>query len=751
MAIKTYFQIVCSQAYALRLVAGMCCCWFALAADATESQEAQPPLLTSIEAIRRLSREEAAKQQALCVSGTVTYRTVGRVNAFIVDDGKVGIYCNVRQALERKLLDPKDESIALLKVGTKVEVKGFTNPGNFAPIILPTAFRVIGYGPLPEPKRADIQDLFSGKLDSQRVTVEGVVRVATKLEGGGRGITLHVGTLFDRFQVVLLDVSYKNPERLVDARVRVNGCMLPIFNARWELMGVSVQTNLREDLHVLEPARSDPFDHPVVSLADLRPFSIEDTNLHRQKVRGIVTVCHPGDFLYLQEGHRSVRISLASKNVFESGDLVEAIGFVNFRSAITRLESAYVRKIGTGRVPEPITTTIGTLLTSGGDPSQKPDVVEWNGVMVNVEGIIVGMERRGPLLWFTLGINNQFITASLPLEKMATVDRAIKLGAFLKVMGVADVNYRVSSPTGDWVETASVIIHMRGPSDMQILRYAPWWSPQRVNWTIGLLSSLLAAGLLWIAVLRRVVASQSTRLELSMRVHRDAELEFEATKRERLRLALDLHDGFQQLLAGTMFRLKAALNYLPDAPMEAQTQLDAARESLRHTQSGLRSALWGLTEEAEGPPDLVGLLRYVVRRIDHWQGVVDVQCEGKERPLSRHLIGSLLMVVQEAVGNAIRHGGASQVTVGMRFDEEGLTLTIGDNGCGFDPSASLEHKSGHLGLGGMRDRLRWLGGTFTLTSKLGVGTQIVVQITWKHAQPPQKETDSRELLAPQPE
>lgn len=748
---KTNVQMLGSQRHGLRLAAGMFFACFVLAAAAADRQEeSQPPLLRSIEAIRRLSREEAAQQQALCVSGTVTYRTAGRVNAFIVDDGKVGIYCNVGQALERKLLDPKDESIALLNVGTQVEVKGFTDPGNFAPVVVPTAFRVIGYGPLPEPKRADIQDLFSGKLDSQRVSVEGVVRVATKLEGGGRGITLHIGTLFDRFQVVLLDVSYKNPERLVDARVRVNGCMLPIFNARWEVMGVSVQTNLREDLHVLEPARSDPFDHPVVSLADLRPFSIEDTNLHRHKVRGIVTVCHPGDFLYLQEGHRSARISLASKNVFESGDLVEAIGFVNFRSAITRLESAYVRKIGTGRVPEPITTTIGTLLASGGDPSQKPDVVEWNGVVVSVEGQVVGMERRGPLVWFTLGINNQFITASLPLEKMATVDPAIKLGAFLNVMGVADVNYRVSSPTGDWVETASVIIHMRGPSDIQTLRYAPWWTPQRVNWTIGLLIALIAAGLLWIAVLRRVVASQSTRLELAMRVHRDAELEFEATKRERLRLAHDLHDGFQQLLAGTMFRLKAAVNYLPDAPAEAQEQLESARESLRHTQSGLRNALWGLTEEAEGPPDLVGLLKHAVRRIDHWQGVVDVQCEGKERPMSRHLMGSLLMVVQEAVGNALRHGGASQVTVRVRFDEEGLTLNISDNGSGFDPHVTLDQKSGHLGLGGMRDRIRWLGGTFSLTSKPGEGTKIVAYLAWEQMTPTLQAKEGYELEAPQP-
>lgn len=735
-----------------RVIGALCGVAFSLCAGESAMPLVDRSLITTIAEIRELSKEGALKGTPVRIRGIVTYRTTEPLKMFVVDDGVAGVSCNVSLAQERALFGMSGEETGRLRAGDQVEVEGVSDPGNYSPVIVPRAFRVLGHGSLPKPKKTDIFELFSGTLDAQRVAVEGVVRVAKRLEGG-RGISLHVGTLFQRFQVVMLDVPYENPERLVDARVRVSGCMLPIFNARWELIGVSVQTNLREDLRVLQPAKDDPFDLPTVSLSDVRPFSMGGVNLHRHKVCGMVTVCRPGDFLYLQEGDRTLRVSVDGREAWKPGDLVEAVGFVNFNSAITRLESALVRKVGAGRVPEPIVTSIENLLTSGGDPSQKPDVTEWNGALVTVEGLLVGIEHSGKLCWMTLGDEGRFITASLPSNAGAEFLRCLSPGAFLRATGVANVNYRVSSPSGDWVEAASVNLHMREPSDIQIIHRAPWWTPQRVNWTVGLLAALILAGVLWIFALRRVVTRQANRLELSLRAHRDAELEFEATKRERLRLAHDLHDGFQQLLAGSMFRLKAALNYLPDDPGAARTQLEHARESLRHTQGGLRSALWGLTEESEGPPDFVGLLRHAVRRMEHWQGIVQVRCEGVERPMSRHMMGSLLMVVQEAVGNAIRHGRASEVVIEVALAGEGMTLVICDNGCGFDPAASVEHKSGigHLGLGGMRERLRWLGGTLTVTSRPGEGARVVAHVAWRCAHEAQVVEGAGGVEAPQPE
>jgi signal transduction histidine kinase len=94
----------------------------------------------------------------------------------------------------------------------------------------------------------------------------------------------------------------------------------------------------------------------------------------------------------------------------------------------------------------------------------------------------------------------------------------------------------------------------------------------------------------------------------------------------------------------------------------------------------------------------------------------------------RALTGEILMGLQEAVGNALRHGGATDVKVVFSFRREGLVVSIRDNGCGFDP-ASVEG-SGHLGLRSMRERAERHGGTMKVTSEIGAGTIIVVRLPY---------------------
>ena len=82
------------------------------------------------------------------------------------------------------------------------------------------------------------------------------------------------------------------------------------------------------------------------------------------------------------------------------------------------------------------------------------------------------------------------------------------------------------------------------------------------------------------------------------------------------------------------------------------------------------------------------------------------------------------MILQESVGNAIRHGRATRVKVHVAFGEDGLVLTVEDNGCGFD---TAEHARG-LGLGGMDDRAKALGGTFRIESAAGRGSKVIVEV-----------------------
>jgi two-component system NarL family sensor kinase len=81
------------------------------------------------------------------------------------------------------------------------------------------------------------------------------------------------------------------------------------------------------------------------------------------------------------------------------------------------------------------------------------------------------------------------------------------------------------------------------------------------------------------------------------------------------------------------------------------------------------------------------------------------------------------------VTNALRHARAQQITVQVRLTDR-LVISIRDDGQGFSPDATLERVAagGHLGLIGIRERTRALGGVFHLTSAPGAGTDVRVEL-----------------------
>ncbi len=272
---------------------------------------------------------------------------------------------------------------------------------------------------------------------------------------------------------------------------------------------------------------------------------------------------------------------------------------------------------------------------------------------------------------------------------------------------------------------------------------APWWTVQRLRLALSLAALVFVAAIFWIWALRVLLRRQRAKLHDALLAHRNSEMEFTCTQRERIRLAHDLHDGFQQLLASASYRLDAALRHMPDSPGKAVEEMRGAQSALMHTQSQLRDAMWGLTQVAEGSPGFTALLRQAAQHMAHWRDCVVLSSEGSEREMTDHLMGSLLMIVQEAVGNAIKHGNAVRVEVEARFDEHGITLTIHDNGNGFDPANAATVNDGHFGIRGMKERMRWLGGTLDVTSGEGQGTTVKAFITWAKANASDKDNPAR--------
>lgn len=683
---------------------------------------------THVNQIRRLTKSEALQHATLTLDGVITFSRSGTDYQFILDDGEEGIRCILPKTPEnRVLLDTILPQSNHLCVGSHLRVRGVTDFGEYAPVVQVIDIHVLGKRDLPLPKKPTLEELFSGTMESQRIQVEGVVRFAKKEK---EGVLLHIGTLFDRYQVVIDPAPDVAVDSLPDAKIRVVGCLVPICNAGHDLIGISIEASDRNEFTIITPAPNDPFSIPQSSFTQIRSFSPGGANLHRRKIKGVVTFSRTFDnYFFMRESGHNLRVSVVHKNTFVPGDLVEATGFTNFRSTTPRIEEALARKVGTSSepIPAPLPVTIEALRQEYDWTTDHP-IKDWFGEMVTLDAFVLDVNKRETFLQLVVGEKGRSVHVAIPLSPSDPIPLNLQIGAYVRLSGIAVVNYQAWNMGDNLGKIADVTINLQNKESLTVLNPPSWWTTKRITTVIGIGVLLIALSLLWIVSLRRTVRKQTHLLEESLRSHHNAELEFAAAKRERLRLSHDLHDGFQQLLAGSMYRIKAALNYLPDDAIAAREQLDDAQQSLMHTQKGLRKALWGLTEESEGPADFIGLLKNAVQHMEHWKGIVHITHEGKEPPMSRHVMGSLLMVVQEAIGNAVAHGHATVITLHVQFDDSGVLLMIDDNGCGFNPADPALRKTGHWGIRSMEERLDSFSGRFTLTSSSGKGTHITAYI-----------------------
>lgn len=210
--------------------------------------------------------------------------------------------------------------------------------------------------------------------------------------------------------------------------------------------------------------------------------------------------------------------------------------------------------------------------------------------------------------------------------------------------------------------------------------------------------------------------------QLSARVRQLAVLE------ERYRLAREMHDGLAQALGALGLELERVERSLAEGrEAAAQESLRAARRAAADAYGGVREAIDGLRVAVIAPGGLAAALRDYAADFAQRTGLV-VECAGPETgpELPPETALHLLRIAQEALTNVRRHAQAQRVWLRLAIVEDGLELSIADDGRGFDPA--LPRKGHHLGLATMRERARAVGATFTLATSPGQGTRVTVRL-----------------------
>jgi PAS domain S-box-containing protein len=194
---------------------------------------------------------------------------------------------------------------------------------------------------------------------------------------------------------------------------------------------------------------------------------------------------------------------------------------------------------------------------------------------------------------------------------------------------------------------------------------------------------------------------------------------------ERRSVALRLHEGVAQDLFALKLSLVRFDRALGDAALRAEarelmTTIEQAMVDLRELANDLRPAALA---HARLPDAIAAHARWFSPLCGMEIDVAEEQCIPEVDEATRLL---LFRAAQEALTNAARHGRAPRVEIRFRVIDEHVRMTVEDDGVGFEADAL--RKPGSLGLLGLDERLRSLGGALTITSRPGIGTRLVVQV-----------------------
>jgi two-component system, NarL family, sensor histidine kinase UhpB len=187
-----------------------------------------------------------------------------------------------------------------------------------------------------------------------------------------------------------------------------------------------------------------------------------------------------------------------------------------------------------------------------------------------------------------------------------------------------------------------------------------------------------------------------------------------AEEEERKRISRELHDDTAQTLAALLIRLRVARGAEDAAARDAlleqfRRELGEALERIRRFARGLRPPA---LDELGLVPALESYVRSLAETVDMR---IRVEAQPLERPLPRPTELALYRIAQEALSNAIRHAGATEVELRIEEEDGRVVLTVADDGHGFDVGAMREEGHG-LGVFGMEERALYIGGSLDIRS-----------------------------------
>ena len=247
---------------------------------------------------------------------------------------------------------------------------------------------------------------------------------------------------------------------------------------------------------------------------------------------------------------------------------------------------------------------------------------------------------------------------------------------------------------------------------------AAWWETPVFRIIVGVLGALALAALVRMIVLRRVRA-RIRRLEQE-----------HALEKERARIARDMHDE----LGASLTRIALMTEIAADEPEmrgAAAQQLGEIAQAARSVSGTLDQIVWTVNPRNDTLERLVGYLGEFASEYLAPTGLdlhLSLPADISTQTVASETRHEVLLATKEALNNAVKYARARNVIMKVTTTEEVLTITVADDGCGFDPQAVPEFSNGLINL---RQRLVAVGGSAEIVSQPGKGTTVTLRLPLK--------------------
>ncbi len=210
--------------------------------------------------------------------------------------------------------------------------------------------------------------------------------------------------------------------------------------------------------------------------------------------------------------------------------------------------------------------------------------------------------------------------------------------------------------------------------------------------------------------------------------HRELKLRLDERRRERARIARELHDTLFQGFLGASMNLHEAVDQM-HADCPSKPALNRSLLLMRRVIDEGRDALQGLRSNEIISMPLEQALSRLRDDYNPPSGVrLRIFVNGQSRALNPEVQEEMYLIGREAVVNALRHSAATTIEAEVEYSPRSVRVVVRDNGCGIDPKQVGPESNGHWGLLGMRERAGNIGAQLRIWSRPGAGTEVEISV-----------------------